>query len=237
MPKAKPKTGEKRETNQPLKIDRLPESAREAITYLRNARGKTWEQIEEISARAYSKDWAKDGGGFIDWPAVDPDVLDEFSGLKLPKSSLHRWYDLRVAQVRRQILAEAETSRAFAEKFTGAGIEGANAAVINALRDEVFALASSMDSISRAQYMTALNDLTLAMTRIQRVEMQKRKVEVEERRVTQLEKDSALKRKRLESETESAAKKLSKGELTLDDINRLRERTFGLPPLVADGPA
>jgi hypothetical protein len=179
MAKARPKTGEKRKTNQPLKIDQLPEAVRAAITYLRNKRFKTWEQIEELSGKPYSKEWDKDGGGFIDWPSIDADLLDAFPGLKLPKSSLHRWYDLRVAQVQTQVLAESETARAFAAKFSGAGIDDANNAVINAMRDEVFTLAGKMDAGSRAQYMDALNGLTLAMSRIQRVQMQSLKVKAD----------------------------------------------------------
>jgi len=177
MPKARPKTGERRKTKQPLKIDLLPEDARKAITYLRNTKFKTWEAISEQSAKPYSKDWAKDGGGFIDWPTLDPELLDAFEGLKLPVSSLHRWYDLRVLQVQDQILRESETARAFAEKFSAAGIDDPNNAVINAMRDEVFALAGKMESGSRSDYMAALNQLTLAMSRIQRVQMTKLKVQ------------------------------------------------------------
>jgi len=177
--KARPKTGEKRKTRQPLKIDQLPETVREAIVSLRNDRFKTWEQIEELSAKSYSHEWNKDGGGFIDWPSIDPELLDDFPGLKLPHSSLQRWYDLRVSQVQTQVIEESKTARAFAAKFSGANIDDPNGAVINAMRDEVFALASKMDSGSRGQYMKALNALTLAMTRIQRVQMQALKVKAE----------------------------------------------------------
>ena len=40
MTKPRPKTGEKREVNQPLKIDKLPRSARDAIKLLYD-RGRT----------------------------------------------------------------------------------------------------------------------------------------------------------------------------------------------------
>jgi hypothetical protein len=231
MPKARPKTGERRKTHQPLKIDKLPETVRQMIQYLRNSQFKTWDQIEEQSAKPYSKDWVKDGGGFIDWPTLEPEALDEFPGLKLSSSNLHRWYDLRINQVQRQVLAESEIARNFASKFSGAGIDDANDAVINAMRDEVFALAGKMDSGSRAMYMDALGNLTLAMARIQRVDIQKRKVQADERKLTILEKDAEIRRAKMETETESLAKKQKKGELTLADINKLRMNTFGLPPL------
>jgi hypothetical protein len=229
--KARPKTGERRKTNQPLKIDKLPEPVREAIQYIRNHQFKTWKQIEEQSEKPYSKDWVKDGGGFIDWPTLDPEVLDEFAGLRIPDASLHRWYDLRVNQVQRQVLAESEIARNFARKFSGAGIDGANDAVINAMRDEVFALAGKMDSGSRAMYMDALGNLTLAMARIQRVDIQKRKVQVDERKLAQLEKDADLKRRKFQREMDAAEKKITKGEaLTADDINQIRQRVFGIGP-------
>jgi hypothetical protein len=45
-----------------------------------------------------------------------------------------------------------------------------------------------------------------------------------------------LKRKRLQRETEGAAKKLNKGRVvTIEDINHLRERVFGLPPVTKSG--
>ena len=101
MTKPRPKTGEPRKTKLPLKIDRLPQSARDAIETL-YGRGKTWVEIAEQSALPYSADWEKDGQGFIDWPNVDPSALDLFPGLRLAKSSLQRWFDLRVSQVRAQ---------------------------------------------------------------------------------------------------------------------------------------
>jgi hypothetical protein len=179
MTKARPRTGEKRKTHQPLKIDKLPEKVRFAITRLHNARFKPWEEIEEQSRKPYSAKWETDGGGFIDWSKIDPKLLAEFPGKRLPKSSLHRWYDLRVDQVQSQILKESETARAFASKFVGAGIDDANDAVINAMRDEVFALAGKMDTESRGVYMKSLNQLTLAMTRIQRVQMSALKVKAD----------------------------------------------------------
>jgi hypothetical protein len=56
MAKPRPKTGEPRATHQPLKIDLLPQSAREAIEYLYDC-GRTWVEIAEQSARPYSAKW------------------------------------------------------------------------------------------------------------------------------------------------------------------------------------
>ena len=57
----RPRTGERRQINQPLKIDKLPPEIHEAVLTLRNRLGKTWEEIEALSAAP------KDKGGFVDW--------------------------------------------------------------------------------------------------------------------------------------------------------------------------
>ena len=134
MTKPRPKTGEARKTKLPLKIDRLPQSAQDAIQAL-YGRGRTWVEIAEQSSRPYSAEWEKDGGGFIDWPNVDPDALDLFPGLRLAKSSLQRWFDLRVSQVRAQVMAESAKAREWAAAFAGNDLAGSNAAVMNAMRD------------------------------------------------------------------------------------------------------
>ena len=180
--KPKPKTGEPRKTKQPLKIDRLPQSAQDAITSLYQ-RGRTWVEIAEQSAKPYSAEWAKDGGGFIDWPALDPDALDLFPGLKLAKSSLQRWFDLRVSQVRAQVLAESAKAREWAAAFAGADLPESNAAVMNAMRDQVFTLMQQVGPGDQAAFLKGLNMLSQTMSRLQRVELQARRVAVDEKAV------------------------------------------------------
>jgi hypothetical protein len=175
----RPGVGVRRKTQQPFAIDRLPESVRDSIPFLRNKRNRTWQEIADLSALPYDEKWAENGGGFIDWTVIDPDLLEEFPGLRLPKSNIHLWYKQRVELVRHEILVEAEASRAFAEKFAGASIEGGNEAVLNAMRDEVFALSRALDDKSRSQFLGQLNKLTLAMTRIQRIDIQRRKADAD----------------------------------------------------------
>lgn len=95
--KSRPKTGEKRLTRQPLKMDRLPESVLNAIVLLRKA-GKTWTEIETVSARPFSPNWAADGAGFVDWKSLPKEIIYLFPRRRIPHSSLHRWYDLRIEQ-------------------------------------------------------------------------------------------------------------------------------------------
>jgi hypothetical protein len=71
--------------------------ALDAVVYLRK-RFRTIVQIVEQSAKPYSPEWQKDGGGFIDWTQVDSETLIFFPRFRLNKSSLHRWFDLRVDQ-------------------------------------------------------------------------------------------------------------------------------------------
>lgn len=182
MTKPRPKTGEQRKTRQPLKIDLLPQTVRDAIERLYD-HGRTWIEIAEQSARTYSEKWEADGGGFIDWEALDLKVLEEFPEMRLAKSSLHRWFDLRVAQARKMVLAESAQAREFALAFAGGSLPEANAAVINALRDQVFNLIQSAGIGDKALFAHGLKDLTLAMSRMQRVELQARRVAVEEKTV------------------------------------------------------
>jgi hypothetical protein len=182
MTKPRPKTGETRKTKLPLKIDRLPQAAQEAIKTLYD-RGRTWVEIAEQSAKPYSADWEKDGGGFIDWVTVETDALDLFPGLRLAKSSLQRWFDLRVSQVRAQVLAESAKAREWAAAFAGADLPESNAAVMNAMRDQVFALMQQVGPGDQGAFLKGLNMLSLTMSRLQRVDLQARRVAVDEKNV------------------------------------------------------
>lgn len=179
MAKSRPKTGEPRDTNQPLKMDRLPEEVHEAILAMRNGAGLTWQQIEERSAKPYSKDWLKDKGGFIDWSSLPLDVLELFPDLKLPRTTLHRWYDLRVAQVRQEVAEDGDAAQQFVEKLGELKIEGMNDAVMNAMTREVFGLIRDTSVSNRVGMIEALNNTSLVLTRLQRLQLQQQKAQAE----------------------------------------------------------
>ncbi len=230
MTKPRPKTGEGRDVNRVLKIDLLPQSAKDAILALRD-RGEPWPQIEAQSAKEYSSSWEKDGGGFVNWQTLDLKVLEEFPELRLPKSSLHRWFDLRIDQVRKQVMVESAQAREFAAAIATKTLPDGNAAVVNAMRDQVFGLLKSVGPNDQGKFIAGLNLLALTMSRLQRIELQARRVEVDERRVTQLEQDAAIKRQKFQKEMDDAETKITRGEaLTASDINRIRERVFGIGP-------
>jgi hypothetical protein len=173
------RTGVRRVTRQPFLIDKLPPAVHRAIERLRDPGGKTWEQIEEQSARPYSKDWETNDGGFIDWDSLDLPVLGLFPHLKLASSTLQRWFDVRIEQARNQVLTEAAAARSFASAFASASMDGGNEAVVNAMRDQVFALARSSAVGDRVVFIKGLNQLTLAMMRMERLTLSKKKVEAE----------------------------------------------------------
>ncbi len=109
----RPRTGEKRAVRQPLAIDKLSEEVREKIQKLR-AEGKTWEEISEQSLK--------------------------FAGKELAVSTLHRWYDIRIEQVQRDVLAQSERARALAAAFAKKGFAELPEATVNALSSEVFSV-------------------------------------------------------------------------------------------------
>lgn len=67
----RPRTRQPRQSQKPLRIDRLPQEVKDAIIAAR-ASGETWKQISRMASAA--------------------------AGLHLPPSSLQRWYDLRIEQ-------------------------------------------------------------------------------------------------------------------------------------------
>lgn len=177
------KTGEPQKTRQPLKIDLLPEAARDAIQTLYD-RGRTWIEIENSSALPYAKDWdSKPDAGFVDWENLDLKVLEQFPEMRISKSTLQRWFDLRVRQARAQILRESAKAREFAAAFVPNDLPGGNAAVMNAMRDQVFALMQKVGAGDQAKFLEGLNALSLTMARLQRVELQAKRVDADLARI------------------------------------------------------
>ncbi len=229
--KRRPATGEKRKTNQPLKIDRLPAEVRDAIQLLKNGRGKTWQEIEELSALPYNGEWQTKGGGFVDWDNLPTAVLELFPELRLPHSNLHRWYDLRVSQVTAETLARSAQARVLAAAFAKSVVQRDDEAVLNAARDQLMSLlAEDASPGARIEAAKGLIALAQKMQTARLNDLRERKVGVDERRVKMLEERERVARERVDQATQQAAKKGTR-QFSLEDINLLRERTFGLPPL------
>lgn len=225
MAKARPKTGEKRLAKRDLKIDRLPIEVRDEIQQLK-AKGRTWQEIEELSSLP------RDKGGFIDWESLPTPVLELFPDLRLPHTSLHRWYDLRVEQVISETMARASVAREVAEAFAKSTVAHADEAVLNAARDQIMSVLAE-DATPKGRMAAAKTLIVLAdvLQEARKNDIKERSVNVDERKIQLLEQREALARKRLEAETERASKKLAKGTLTQEDLDRLKQRTFGLAPV------
>jgi hypothetical protein len=232
--KTRPKTGQPRLHRLPMAIDALPIDVHRSIERLRGKYGLTWAEIERLSSLPFDEKWERTIGrsGFINWDALDPKVLEKFPDRRVPLTNLHRWYDVRVDQVHRDVTARAEQARILAGTFAKASLKGADEAVLNALRDLIFGMlqAGSDDGSKEtaAKYLLALGEV---MQEARKNTIREKVAAIEDRRVKQLERLNDQRIARMERETQSAAKKISKGEFGLDDINRLRERTFGLPPI------
>src|SRR5712692_180729 len=127
----RPLTGDARKTRQPFAIDKLPSAWRDRIIALR-AKWLTWEQIEQEST---TWEWKK-------LEESDPELaLSHFADKRIPHTTLHRWYDVQVAQKLEEIEEERAASLAVARKFSDQGYDKLDDAVKNALADVVFTLA------------------------------------------------------------------------------------------------
>ena len=175
MAKPRPRTGEKRVTQQSLKIDRLPVDVRDAVMHLRDI-GKTWPEIEELSALP------KERGGFVEWDALPLDVLELFPAMRLPHTSLHRWFDLRVRQVMTETMARSAQAREIATAFAKSTVEGADEAVLNAARDQIMSvLTEDGSSRGRLNAAKALIDLGLLVQKTRTNEIRERLATVDEK--------------------------------------------------------
>jgi len=205
-----PRTLEKRKVRQPLKIDKLDPKVRAAILEARAA-GATWEETAELASKA--------AGTLSEGGLAEP----------LAVSLVHRWYDIRVEQVQREVMQQAERSRALAQVFATKGYKDLPEAALNALTSEVFAV---MEAGGPADREKALGNLVFVLSKLmtaqanqQRVQLEKEKIELAKKKFEELRAQGA-------KATDEAAAKLGEGKaITLADINRIRERTFGLPPI------
>ena len=233
MASQRPRTGERRRKQQPLKIDRLPVEVRDSIQHLRNVEGKTWQEIEELSTLPYDKDWRSKHAGFIDWQSLPLPVLELFPDLRIPERNLLRWYDLRVQQVMADVRVRSAQARELAAAFAKSVVAGDDGAVLNAARDQLMSLLAE-DSTPKARIDATKGLIALAemMQQARANSIKERKVATDERKIKLLEEREKQARQRVDKATQQAAKK-GTGQFSIEDINLLRERTFGLPPLSA----
>ncbi|MGO8759350.1 MAG: hypothetical protein ACLQG3_14620 [Terracidiphilus sp.] len=226
----RPRTGERRQVKQPLKIDKLPPEVHDRILVLRDRENKTWEEIEAISAQPFDQ---KKGTGLVDWDRLPAPLKKLFPEKRLGHSTLHRWFDLRRTQVIRDVEERSTIAREIAESFAKSVVNGGNEAVTNAARDQLMSLlAEDLTPRGRTNAARGLINLAEILQAARANDIKERKVGIDALKIKLLEERERHARERLDRETQRAAKK-GDGQFSLDDINLLRERTFGLPPLKA----
>lgn len=197
------------------------------------AAGRTWSEIEELSPR------------FEEWGKVEQTNKDAwllafkaFPGGRIPHTTLSRWYDLRVEQVKKEVLANQLRAREIAALFANKGIEQLPNAVRTAISDLIFGMIQNADETSRQKAVGQLLALGDLLNQQKKLEIQDRKVKSETKRVDLLERDFEIRKRKFDTETDKAARKAQRGKaITTDDINRIRERTFGLPPIAGSSAA
>ena len=152
----RPRTGEERRWHQPLRIDKLSQETRDAILKAR-AEGCTWEETAERASK--------------------------IAGETLAMSVVHRWYDLRVAQVQKEVMEQAERSRAIAAAFAGKGFEKLPEAVQSALSSAVFALAEEQDEKSRLKFIAGMNQLAWLLARNRQLDQEEKRLALESKKL------------------------------------------------------
>jgi len=145
----KRKTGEKPLVRQPLKMDKLPPELLDRVMKERAA-GRTWEHLESLTPR------------FEEWEKVSPEIRAKWPGLRLPQSSLQRWHDLRVEQVKKEVIADQVRAREIAGLFAGKSMKDLPDTVRTAISDQLFGMMQNADEKSRHKVvagMLALGEL------------------------------------------------------------------------------
>lgn len=152
----RPRKGEKRQQDKPLKVDRLPAEVRDAIQKARVA-GRTWAETTEAAAAAAAK-------------------------LKVAPPSegaVRRWYDQRIEQVQKEVMANAALARGIAASFAGTAIEKLPDAVRNAVSQLIFSLLESSDAGAKKQAIRDLKDLGYLLARERQLDQEAKRLELE----------------------------------------------------------
>ena len=171
------RTGEKRKTDQPFHVDRLPVSVQMAICRLKNNDGLSWQQIEDLSALPKGTD-----GAFVEWEKLPTDVLELFPKRRIPHFNMHRWFDVRKRQVAAETLQKSAQAREIAEAFAGSIVEKGNDAVIFAARDTIMGmLAEDSTALGRAKAAAGLIALAEVMQSARANDIKERRVALGER--------------------------------------------------------
>ena len=212
-----PRTGERRKSRRPFGIDKLPSAWRDRIIEMR-AKWASWDDIEQESTA-----WK--------WEELAPEQQALFPDHHIPHSNLLRWYDVQYVQKMDEVLKQQQASVALAAELGKAGFDKLGNSVRGALAGVVFAKTIRDPEV----FERALLNFGHLLSENRRNDIAEMRANVEKKKLDEMHARTKLMTQRVEAVTKDCSKKLGEGHaLTLDDINRLRERTFGLPPLVKE---
>jgi hypothetical protein len=147
--------------------------------------------------------------------------LREQTGEDVPPQTISSYKQRRWLAEKRRIRERIETSEALLQVIGKHGISNVTQAEIYRVVDEALRGHAKIDPhfALREQRLWAVHQAN-----VEKIETEKRRLELEIERS----------RRAIEEATDEAKRKIGSGEqLTLEDINRIRERTFGSP--VASG--
>lgn len=207
----RPKTGEKRRTRQPLKMDKLPMELLDRVMQERAA-GRTWTEIEEMSPR------------FEEWKKTEESIRAQFPGLKLPHTTLTRWYDLRVEQVKKEVLANQVRAREIAALFAGKEMKDLPEAVRAALSDLIFGMMQSTEEKNRGKAISGLLAFGELLNENRKVGLKERQIQTMERTL-QIKIDAVLEKvKKLKNDVGGGKKK----QLSPEELKKRVDEIYGL---------
>jgi hypothetical protein len=149
-------------------MDKLPTELLDRVMKERAA-GRTWSEIEELSPR------------FEEWEKTPETIRAEFPGLKLPHSTLTRWHDLRVEQVKKEVLADQVKAREIAGLFAGKELKDLPETVRTAISDQLFGMMQNADEKSRHKVVAGMLALGALLNEQRKVQLKERQIQTDER--------------------------------------------------------
>jgi hypothetical protein len=154
---------------------------------------------------------------------------------RLPHSSLQRWYDLRIKQASREKEERTAAAHAAAEQLASRDFTDLTAAVKNALGETVFKLLLA-DSDPRAQ-IAALTSLARLLLQMDRNQISRERLQIERTRLRLLARKLEPEKARSAQKRKGRKKEATGNSVTPEEIDRIRSRVFGLPPVTIPEPS
>jgi hypothetical protein len=192
-------------------MDKLPMELLDRVMQERAA-GRTWTEIEEMSPR------------FEEWKKTEESIRAQFPGLKLPHTTLTRWYDLRVEQVKKEVLANQVRAREIAALFAGKEMKDLPEAVRAALSDLIFGMMQSTEEKNRGKAISGLLAFGELLNENRKVGLKERQIQTMERTL-QIKIDAVLEKvKKLKNDVGGGKKK----QLSPEELKKRVDEIYGL---------